>query len=170
MARVELIIDDPATRITVKAMLEAAGHIIVESDANVAVAGTAQDALQRAAHIPTLVLATAADIPAAVEAMKQGVYGYVFMPFQPGEAEIMVRRAEGLAGRAAPVRDPENDRIETLQEMEYRHILEVLRRCRNNQAEAARKLGIGRNTLWRKLKKLAESNTHDAKERRDTAS
>ncbi|MBI4348633.1 MAG: sigma-54-dependent Fis family transcriptional regulator [Elusimicrobia bacterium] len=40
-----------------------------------------------------------------------------------------------------------------LEEMEKTHILDVLQACKGNQAEAAKKLGIGRNTLWRKLKK-----------------
>jgi DNA-binding NtrC family response regulator len=39
----------------------------------------------------------------------------------------------------------------TLAEVERRHILAVLESCRGNQAEAARSLGIARNTLWRKL-------------------
>jgi two-component system response regulator HydG len=40
----------------------------------------------------------------------------------------------------------------TLEEMEKRHILGVLESCANNQGEAAKRLGIARNTLWRKLK------------------
>jgi two-component system response regulator HydG len=39
----------------------------------------------------------------------------------------------------------------SLADVERRHILEVLEACRGNQAEAARHLGIARNTLWRKL-------------------
>ena len=45
----------------------------------------------------------------------------------------------------------------TLEEVETRHILATLRRCRHNQSEAARILGIGRNTLWRKRKKIREA-------------
>jgi DNA-binding NtrC family response regulator len=40
----------------------------------------------------------------------------------------------------------------TLKEMEQRYILETVERCGNNYDEAARVLGIGRTTLWRKLK------------------
>ena len=40
-----------------------------------------------------------------------------------------------------------------LDELEKRHILEVVKACGGNQAVAAKRLGIGRNTLWRKLKK-----------------
>ncbi|MBI4376865.1 MAG: sigma-54-dependent Fis family transcriptional regulator [Elusimicrobia bacterium] len=39
-----------------------------------------------------------------------------------------------------------------LEEIEKRHILEVYRSCGGNVAETAKQLGIGRNTLWRKLK------------------
>ncbi|ACG72972.1 sigma54 specific transcriptional regulator, Fis family [Anaeromyxobacter sp. K] len=42
--------------------------------------------------------------------------------------------------------------VATLAEVERAHVLAVLERCGGSQAEAARALGIGRNTLWRKLK------------------
>ena len=41
----------------------------------------------------------------------------------------------------------------SLAEVERRHILSVLARCGNNKTKAAAVLGIGTNTLWRKLKK-----------------
>jgi DNA-binding NtrC family response regulator len=41
----------------------------------------------------------------------------------------------------------------TLAEVERLHIERVLRACEGNRAEAARVLGVGRNTLWRKLQK-----------------
>ena len=44
-----------------------------------------------------------------------------------------------------------------LDEVERAHIETVLRQCKHNQAEAARLLGIGRNTLWRKLKQYSEA-------------
>lgn len=40
----------------------------------------------------------------------------------------------------------------TLKELERRYILTALERHGGNQARAARELGIGRNTLWRRLK------------------
>jgi two-component system response regulator HydG len=40
----------------------------------------------------------------------------------------------------------------TLKELERGHILKALERHGGNQAKAARELGIGRNTLWRRLK------------------
>jgi DNA-binding NtrC family response regulator len=49
-------------------------------------------------------------------------------------------------GRAGP------DEDRTLAEVELDHVLRVLERCGGSQTEAARVLGIGRNTLWRKLR------------------
>jgi len=40
----------------------------------------------------------------------------------------------------------------SLREMEKRYIIETLQACGGNYDEAARVLGIGRTTLWRKLK------------------
>jgi len=40
----------------------------------------------------------------------------------------------------------------TLKELERRHTIAALERHGGNQAETARELGIGRNTLWRRLK------------------
>jgi DNA-binding NtrC family response regulator len=40
----------------------------------------------------------------------------------------------------------------TLAEVERAHVLRVLEACGGSQVEAARVLGIGRNTLWRKLR------------------
>jgi len=51
-------------------------------------------------------------------------------------------RAPALSGNARP----------SLKEMEQRYILETVEHCGNNYDEAARVLGIGRTTLWRKLK------------------
>jgi Nif-specific regulatory protein len=45
------------------------------------------------------------------------------------------------------------EEVVELAELERRHILSVLQRADGNQTEAARLLGIGRNTLARKLKK-----------------
>jgi two-component system response regulator HydG len=44
--------------------------------------------------------------------------------------------------------------LRTLVEVEQEHVLTVLRACGGVQSDAARVLGIGRNTLWRKLRKL----------------
>ncbi|MGH7491888.1 MAG: sigma 54-interacting transcriptional regulator [bacterium] len=56
---------------------------------------------------------------------------------------------ENIQQLPAPV--PASPRL-SLKEMERRHIIETLKSCDGNFDEAARLLGIGRTTLWRKLK------------------
>jgi two-component system response regulator HydG len=51
-----------------------------------------------------------------------------------------------------PLPDTGSDAGLTLKELERRHTLAALERHNGNQAETARELGIGRNTLWRRLK------------------
>ncbi len=156
MARVVLTIDDPAHRLTLKAMLEAAGHQIAEDNPDVRILDVGAGA--GPGDAPTLVLTTAADVPDAVRAMERGAYGYILLPLQPGEAPLKVSRAANQSSAGA-VGD---DGIKTLEEVEHAHILDTLRRCKHNQAKAARVLGIGRNTLWRKLKRIREQDDHGA--------
>jgi len=148
MARVQLDIDEGANQLTLKAMLEADGHSVAESEPTVIITDDALKAIRYAQETPTLVLASATQVRAAVAAMRQGVVGYIFIPFQPGEVELMVRRAANEELRH------ETFEPMTLAEVEARHIRATLEYCRNNRAMAARLLGIGRNTLWRKLKAM----------------
>jgi Nif-specific regulatory protein len=64
-----------------------------------------------------------------------------------GEAELSLPGGAAGAdtGRGYPPGTP-------LAEVERDHILRTLKACNNNRTEAARRLGIGRNTLARKLK------------------
>jgi two-component system response regulator HydG len=48
--------------------------------------------------------------------------------------------------------DAEGEQGVTLKELQQRYILTALERHGGNQVKAARELGIGRNTLWRRLK------------------
>lgn len=148
MAQVQLLISDPALRVTVSTMLQVEGHLIASEAPDVILTDAIEASPTFVERAPTLVLASAAQIRDAVAAMKQGVFGYVFLPLQPGEAEIMVRRAAG--GQAStPV-----ETVRHLEEVETEHILSVLRHCKNSRAKAAKLLGVGRNTLWRKLKRI----------------
>ncbi|NUM56042.1 MAG: hypothetical protein HUU46_20575 [Candidatus Hydrogenedentes bacterium] len=148
MARVQLHIDDPANRLTLRTMLQSAGHDAVDANADVLITDTIDTAPGIAGAIPVLVLASATQIRDAVAAMQRGVYGYIFLPFQPGEVDVMVRRA---LGSTATPREVDS---RPLNEVEADHIVDVLRQCKGNRAKAARLLGVGRNTLWRKLKEI----------------
>jgi transcriptional regulator with PAS, ATPase and Fis domain len=56
--------------------------------------------------------------------------------------------ALGVAPRDRPRKE---ERLRSLRDVEREHIARVMRACGENQGEAARVLGIGRSTLWRKL-------------------
>lgn len=69
------------------------------------------------------------------------------------DAEDLPDELTRPAGRQPPetaVRTPRS--LQTLSEMEHDHILRVLDACGGSQSDAARVLGIARNTLWRKLR------------------
>lgn len=68
---------------------------------------------------------------------------------------------EVASGRPAP--SPAG--FETLAEVERQHVARVLGSCNGNQAEAARILGIGRTTLWRKMRELQFDNRHQGPRR-----
>ena len=152
MPRVQLRIADAANRLTVRTMLQAGGHLVVDDRPEVVLTDDVRRAPDFAREAPTLVLVPASQVPLAVDAMRRGVYGYVLLPFQPGEAELMVRRAVHAPRLDGAPSSDASAQPETLAEVEARHIRATLRFCKNNRAKAARLLGIGRNTLWRKLK------------------
>ncbi len=150
MARVQLAVTDVPQRMTLHATLEAAGHTIVDAAPDVLLTDSLDTAAKKSATCRTLILASASGVPEAVRAMREsGVWGYIFVPIQAGEAAIAVERAAAAA--AAPSETAAAMR--SLEDVEMEHIQRVLRVCKHNQAKAARILGIGRNTLWRKLKR-----------------
>jgi DNA-binding NtrC family response regulator len=148
MARVQLSIDDMATHLTLRTILESEGHQVVASDPDVVIAGAPEQAVAAARTHPALVLATAGAIRSAVQAMREGVFGYIFVPLQPGEPGIMVQRA--LQQPSSPI----PTQLMSLAEVERMYIQHVLRQCNFNRTKAASVLGVGRNTLWRKLKQF----------------
>ena len=162
MARIQLEIEDTAQRMTLKAMLEADGHTITPADPEVLFCDSMERARAEAANVPTIVLATASQIPEALRAMQEGVWGYVFLPMQAGEAGLMVRRALASRPGAPESETPAEGDLKTLEQIELDYIKQVVRACKYNQARAARVLGIGRNTLWRKLKKAQPAVEGDA--------
>ncbi len=68
----------------------------------------------------------------------------------PGEV-VAVREIDGARVPAA-VDGNKGNPLRSLAEVEREHVLRVLEAVGGHQVDAARILGIGRNTLWRKLK------------------
>ncbi len=142
------------------ALLEREGHDL-QSGANapqVVITDQPMRVTEYSRDTPVLVVTVAGEAARAVEAMQRGAFGYILLPFLPNEAALMVERAMLFSHAVTSPRGMDNDDDEivplTLEEVEDVHILDTMRRCRNNQARAARDLGIGRNTLWRKLKRI----------------
>jgi len=150
--RVLLDIADQTTKLTLHAMLQKDGHLVVSANPDVIITGELRRAVVHARSRPTLLLSSMGDIPEAVGAMRRGVYGYIFLPLQPGEAGLMVERAGASAAGVPAMSEPQPRG--TIDDAESRLILATLRQCKYNRTKAARTLGIGRNTLWRKLKKM----------------
>jgi Nif-specific regulatory protein len=72
------------------------------------------------------------------------------------EGEILAEHLPLPERGRTEVTDPGASPLEilTLAEVEKRHILKTLERCDGNRTQAAKALGIGRNTLLRKLKEV----------------
>ncbi|HEY0180491.1 MAG TPA: response regulator [Dokdonella sp.] len=96
-----------------------------------------------------LLLTGYASIATAVEAIKRGAHDYLAKPV---DADQVVQALLGEAGDdaatpALAVHTP------PLKRLEWEHIQRVLTECGGNISEAARRLGLHRRTLQRKLAK-----------------
>lgn len=99
-------------------------------------------------EILIVVLTGYASIATAVEAIKLGACHYLAKPSNTDDIEAAFERASGDA--SVEVTDRETKSIKTL---EWERIHEVLAACDFNISEAARRLGMHRRTLARKLEK-----------------
>jgi two-component system, response regulator RegA len=109
-----------------------------------------------------LLLTGYASIATAVEAIKRGAHDYLAKPV---DADAVVRAL--LEGESAQL--SEDDVIDApeaplaLRRLEWEHIQRVLTECDGNISETARRLGMHRRTLQRKLSK------HPVRERPEQA-
>jgi two-component system response regulator RegA len=102
--------------------------------------------------IRVLLLTGYASIATAVEAIKRGAHDYLAKPV---DANAVVRAL--LDGDSGPY-DPDDfadapDAPLPLRRLEWEHIQRVLTECEGNISETARRLGMHRRTLQRKLSK-----------------
>lgn len=100
-------------------------------------------------NIRIVVLTGYASINTAVEAIKLGAINYLTKPADTDEIiEMFEKGKEDVLNKAKP-----------LLQVEWDHIQEVLNACDGNISVAARKLGMHRRTLQRKLKKKPGADT-----------
>jgi two-component system response regulator RegA len=94
-----------------------------------------------------VVLTGYGSIANAVEAMKLGAHHYLTKPADADEILAALGVADGPGADAS-------DSTPSLARVEWEHIQRVLADCGGNVSEAARRLGLHRRSLQRKLAKL----------------
>jgi two-component system response regulator RegA len=97
-----------------------------------------------------LVLTGYGSIATAVEAIKLGAVHYLSKPADADEILAALGAAEAAASGQAPAPSTSTP---TLARAEWEHINRVLADCQGNISEAARRLGLHRRSLQRKLAK-----------------
>ncbi len=97
-----------------------------------------------------IVLTGYGSIATAVEAMRLGAAGYLSKPADADEIIAAFTREE-----KAPLEPTSEYQAPTLARAEWEHIQRVLSDCGGNVSRAARRLGIHRRSLQRKLQKYA---------------
>lgn len=97
--------------------------------------------------IRAVILTGYASIATAVEAIKLGAIYYLTKPVDADEIVTALHRDEGDPG-ISPAERPCS-----VKRLEWEHIQQVLQQCQGNISETARKLGMHRRTLQRKLQK-----------------
>ena len=94
-------------------------------------------------EVPVVLITAYADVSLAVRGLKRGAADFVTKPWDNDE----------LARKLKDVLDA-NDQVATLDEVEADHIRRALDRCHGNLTKAAELLGVTRQTLYNKMKKL----------------
>lgn len=105
---------------------------------------------ERLPAIEVVVLTGYGSIATAVDAVRLGAIGYVS---KPADADMVLAAFE--RGEHEPMTEVEEEgwKTPTLARAEWEHIQTVLSETGGNISEAARRLGLHRRTLQRKLKK-----------------
>ncbi|MBR4828260.1 MAG: response regulator [Muribaculaceae bacterium] len=93
--------------------------------------------------IPVVLITAYADIQLAVRGLKRGAADFITKPW---DNEELVRKLKDVCDKATE--------MTTLDELEADHIRRAIDRCHGNLTKAAELLGVTRQTLYNKVKKL----------------
>lgn len=93
--------------------------------------------------IPVVLITAYADVQLAVRGLKRGAADFITKPWDNDE---LVRKLKDVLEAA--------NEVVTLDEVEADHIRRALDRCHGNLSKAADMLGVTRQTLYNKMKKL----------------
>jgi len=108
------------------------------------------DLLRAAPGMRILLLTGYASIATAVEAIKRGAHDYLA---KPADADQIARALSAQAPRPSGAVAAAPDAPPPLKRLEWEHIQRILGETDGNISEAARRLGMHRRTLQRKLAK-----------------
>ena len=98
---------------------------------------------KRHPEVPVVLITAYADVSLAVRGLKRGAADFITKPWDNDE---LVRKLKDVLDSA--------DEVATLDEVEADHIRRAIDRCHGNLTKAADLLGITRQTLYNKMKKL----------------
>ncbi len=94
-------------------------------------------------EIPVVLITAYADGSLAVRGLKRGAADFITKPW---DNEELVRKLKDVLDAA--------DEVATLDEVEAEHIRRAIDRCHGNLTQASEMLGVTRQTLYNKMKKL----------------
>ena len=94
-------------------------------------------------EIPVVLITAYADVSLAVRGLKRGAADFITKPW---DNEELVRKLKDVLDAA--------DEVATLDEVEAEHIRRAIDRFHGNLSKAAEVLGVTRQTLYNKMKKL----------------
>ena len=102
--------------------------------------------------VKVLILSGFGSIATAIDAVKLGAVNFLPKPADADDILLAFSRGDGDCDFIA---EDESIPVPTLAQAEWEHIHRVLADCNQNISEAARRLGIHRRSLQRKLRKRA---------------
>lgn len=94
-------------------------------------------------EIPVVLITAYADVSLAVRGLKRGAADFITKPW---DNDDLVRKLKDVLEAA--------DEMVTLDEVEAGHIRRAVDRCHGNLSKAAELLGVSRQTLYNKMKRL----------------